>query len=52
MSKLTKELGLLLSLFVIAAMLQYFAQSLPMALCFYFFRPYIPHISSAAGTRP
>ena len=36
MSKLTKELGLLLSLFVIAAVLQTYAQSLPMALCFYF----------------
>lgn len=36
MSKLTKELGLLLSLFLIAAILQSFAQSLPMALCFYF----------------
>jgi hypothetical protein len=36
MSKLTKELALLLSLFVIAAMLQTFAQSLPLALCFYF----------------
>jgi len=36
MSKLTKELGLLLSLFVIAAVLQSFAQSLPMAICFYF----------------
>jgi hypothetical protein len=36
MSKLTKELGLLLSLFVIAAVLQTCAQSLPMALCFYF----------------
>src|SRR5271157_1460526 len=36
MSKLTKELALLLSLFVIAALLQSFAQSLPMALCFYF----------------
>ena len=36
MSKLAKELGLLLSLFLIAALLQYFAQSLPMALCFYF----------------
>ena len=36
MSKLTKELGLLLSLFVIAATLQSFAQTLPMALCFYF----------------
>src|ERR1035438_7132838 len=33
MSKLTKELALLLSLFVIAAMLQTFAQSLPLALC-------------------
>ncbi len=36
MSKLTKELGLLLSLFLIAGTLQSFAQSLPMALCFYF----------------
>lgn len=36
MSKLTKELGLLLSLFLIAATLQSFAQALPMALCFYF----------------
>jgi len=36
MSKLTKELVLLLSLFLIAAALQSFAQSLPMALCFYF----------------
>lgn len=36
MSKLTKELALLLSLFLIAAALQSFAQSLPMALCFYF----------------
>ena len=36
MGKLTKELVLLLSLFLIAAMLQTFAQSLPMALCFYF----------------
>jgi len=36
MSKLTKELGLLLSLFAIAAVLQIYAQSLPMALCFYF----------------
>ena len=35
-SKLTKELALLLSLFLIAAALQSFAQSLPMALCFYF----------------
>jgi len=36
MSKLTKELALLLSLFAIAAALQSFAQSLPMALCVYF----------------
>lgn len=36
MSKVTKELLLLLSLFLIAATLQYFAESLPMALCFYF----------------
>ncbi|HTR26770.1 MAG TPA: HD domain-containing phosphohydrolase [Terriglobales bacterium] len=36
MTKLTKELALLLSLFLIAAALQSFAQSLPMALCFYF----------------
>lgn len=36
MSKLAKELGLLMSLFLIAAILQSFAQSLPMALCFYF----------------
>jgi len=36
MSKLTKELVLLLSLFLIAGALQTFAQSLPMALCFYF----------------
>jgi len=36
MSKITKELVLLLSLLVIAATLQFFAQSLPMALCFYF----------------
>ena len=36
MSKLAKELGLLLSLFLIAGLLQFFAQSLPMALCFYF----------------
>lgn len=36
MSKVTKELVLLLSLFLIAATLQYFADSLPMALCFYF----------------
>jgi hypothetical protein len=36
MSKITKELVLLLSLFLIAATLQYLAESLPMALCFYF----------------
>ncbi len=36
MGKLTKELGLLVSLFLIAALLQFFAQSLPMAACFYF----------------
>src|SRR5271170_3075199 len=36
MSKIAKESILLLSLFVIAATLQFFAQSLPMALCFYF----------------
>ena len=36
MSKFTKELALLLSLFLIAATIQFFAQSLPMALCFYF----------------
>lgn len=36
MSKITKELVLLLSLFAIAATLQYFADSLPMVLCFYF----------------
>jgi hypothetical protein len=36
MSKLAKELILLLSLLLIAAMVQFFAQSLPMALCFYF----------------
>lgn len=36
MSKVTKELLLLLSLFLIAATLQFFADSLPMALCFYF----------------
>lgn len=37
MSKITKEAALLLSLFLIAAMVQIFAQSLPMALCIYFF---------------
>src|SRR5258708_35906212 len=36
MSKVVKELFLLLSLFLIAATLQFFAESLPMALCFYF----------------
>src|SRR3977135_1007515 len=36
MSKVTKELILLLSLFLIAATLQFFAESLPMVLCFYF----------------
>jgi len=36
MSKIAKESVLLLSLFLIAAMVQFFAQSLPMALCFYF----------------
>src|SRR5260370_30621917 len=36
MSKIAKESFLLLSLFLIAALVQFFAQSLPMALCFYF----------------
>jgi hypothetical protein len=36
MNKIAKESVLLLSLFLIAAMVQFFAQSLPMALCFYF----------------
>jgi hypothetical protein len=36
MSKIWKELLLLLSLFAIAAAIQYFAGSLRMALCFYF----------------
>jgi hypothetical protein len=36
MSKTTKELLLLLSLVAIAGALQFFAESLPMALCFYF----------------
>jgi len=36
MSKVAKEGVLLLSLFLIAATVQFFAQSLPMALCFYF----------------
>ena len=43
MSKVNKELVLLLSLFLIAATLQYFAESLPMALCFYF----LPAVYSA-----
>ncbi|MBI3474168.1 MAG: hypothetical protein HY010_00410 [Acidobacteria bacterium] len=43
MSKVTKELVLLLSLFLIAATLQFFADSLPMVLCFYF----LPAIYSA-----
>jgi hypothetical protein len=36
MSKITKEAVLLLSLFMIAALMQFFAQSLSMAVCFYF----------------
>lgn len=36
MSKITKEAVLLLSLFLIAALVQFYAQSLPMALCIYF----------------
>jgi hypothetical protein len=36
MSKIAKETILLLSLLLIAATVQFFAQSLPMALCFYF----------------
>jgi hypothetical protein len=36
MSKIAKESVLMLSLFLIAATVQFFAQSLPMALCFYF----------------
>lgn len=36
MTKIVKETILLLSLFLIAATVQFFAQSLPMALCFYF----------------
>src|SRR3982074_25442 len=36
MSKIAKETILLMSLFLIAATVQFFAQSLPMALCFYF----------------
>src|SRR5271169_2694463 len=36
MSKIAKESLLLLSLFLIAATVQFFAESLPMALCIYF----------------
>ena len=36
MSKIAKESILLLSLLLIAATVQFFAESLPMALCFYF----------------
>jgi hypothetical protein len=36
MSRISKELVLLASLFLIAATLQFYAESLPMALCFYF----------------
>jgi len=36
MSKIAKESILLLSLFLIAATVQFYAESLPMALCFYF----------------
>src|SRR5271163_1182169 len=36
MNKIAKESLLLLSLFVIAALVQFYAESLPMALCFYF----------------
>jgi hypothetical protein len=36
MNKIAKETILLLSLFLIAATVQFFAQSMPMALCFYF----------------
>jgi len=43
MSKVNKELLLLLSLFVIAAAVQFFAESLRMALCFYF----LPAVFSA-----
>jgi hypothetical protein len=35
-NRIVKESILLLSLFLIAAMVQFYAQSLPMALCFYF----------------
>jgi len=43
MSKIIKESLLLLSLFLISAMVQFFAQSLPMARCFYF----VPTLYSA-----
>jgi hypothetical protein len=43
MSKIAKESVLLLSLLMIAALMQFFAQSLPMALCFYF----LPTVYSA-----
>ena len=36
MNKITKEAVLLLSLFLIAAIVQFLAQAMPMALCFYF----------------
>jgi hypothetical protein len=36
MSKIAKETILLLSLFLIASTVQFFARSMPMALCFYF----------------
>jgi len=36
MSKIAKESILLLSLFLIAALVQFYAESLPMALCIYF----------------
>ncbi len=36
MNKIGKESVLLLSLFLIAALVQFYAESLPMALCFYF----------------
>jgi integral membrane sensor domain MASE1 len=36
MSKIVKETILLVSLLLIAALVQFYAQSLPMALCFYF----------------
>ena len=36
MSKIVKETILLVSLFLIAGLVQFYAQSLPMALCFYF----------------